>query len=62
MQTFNNQKMADLKEGSRFATRNEDAPLGSETVNRESFAKTQPSFYDIKGNSFKSTLIPKKTA
>jgi hypothetical protein len=51
--------MADLKEGSRFASRNEDAPLEAETVKREMFAKTQPSFYDIKGNSFKSTLIPK---
>tara|TARA_B110000305_G_C19400074_1_gene619659 strand:+ start:386 stop:565 length:180 start_codon:yes stop_codon:yes gene_type:complete len=59
MQNFNNQKMADLKEGSRFASRNEDAPLEAETVKREMFAKTQPSFYDIKGNSFKSTLIPK---
>lgn len=54
--------MADLKERSRFASRDADAPLEPETVNREVFSKTQPQFYDIKGNSFKNTLVPKQTA
>lgn len=71
MQSFNDQILTKLKNESRFRqTFNEGMnkePMSTDSVelsNPDSVTRTmQPKqFYDIKGNSFKNTLIPKKTA
>ena len=62
MQSFNDQNLTSLKKDSRF----EKSVLDNET--RTSFALgavvtgNKQQFFDIKGNTYKNTLIPKQTA
>jgi hypothetical protein len=52
MQAFNNQSFKSLKDNSRF----------KEVVERSKTELSTEKFYDIKGNTFKETLVPKQTA
>ena len=71
MQSFNDQILTKLKNESRFSQTFQDG-MGKDQLSTDSVELSNPNsgirtmkpkqFYDIKGNSFKNTLIPKKTA
>ena len=72
MSRFNDQNFSKLKSSSRFretgAIIYKDSPLSPGVENKRNldttleFLSTSQQFYDIKGNTFKNTLVPKQTA